>query len=271
MLDKQLEAFGFSKQQTAILIAVLEQGPISAKAVARTTALPASTAYLELRKFLAQGILRRTEQRGAVFYSFGDPRAFLGLVERSQAELQQRVGIARTIADLLSHAAQGSAQIPKIRFVSGKREVEHFLYERLPVWRKSLYAGVEYTWWGYQDEEFIPLYRRWLEHVWSTTGSDEQVRLFSNEKYFREEPKRKIPGRIIRPVPAGFSLGSTLWLNGAYLIMVTSRSKQHYALEVCDETFSENLKAIFKLAWFYSESFSSKDLEKQDKSRGSGV
>ena len=126
------------------------------------------------------------------------------------------------------------------------------LFSHYSIWRREI-AVLDNTWWGYQDDEFVSHYRKWLDRIWETTGPDEQVRLFSNNVPLENELRGKVPGRNIRIMPKSGLFSTTIWVLGPYVVMISARTRPHYAFQLRDRLFASNLRTVFELLWGFSQ------------------
>jgi hypothetical protein len=54
---------------------------------------------------------------------------------------------------------------------------------------------------------------------------------------------------MIRPWPGGMDLTSATWVNGDYIIMITTRQRPHYLVQIHDKTLAHNMREMFKNIW----------------------
>jgi hypothetical protein len=122
------------------------------------------------------------------------------------------------------------------------------MFDILIEWQQSI-AREDFTWWGYQDIEFVVQYREWLDHYWSQLKPAEKIWLLSNESGVEKKLKGKVPRRIIKKVPAGVEFSSTIWVLGEYVVTIMTRQKPHYAFLLKDSVFAANQRAVYQLLW----------------------
>lgn len=248
MLDFYLRDLGLEERETAVLLALAQQGELSAGEVQEKTSIPRSSLYLLLRALIEKGmIVEFTDELGTTSYQLAGPAAFSTFVEKERERFQKKENAGKSIAELLAPSASDQiAGVPRIRFYAGKRDIERMLWDGFSSWRESI-RQFDTTWWGFQDHHFVDQYRRWLEMIWKSTADGERVRLFSNET--GEERERNIPGRRLKFFPADSEVTSTIWVLGDFVIMIYSRGKPNYAFQFHDRIFAANLRQVFKSMW----------------------
>lgn len=251
LVETLLRELGFESNATAVLHAFIEHGELSAREVAQMRKLPRSTCYAILEQLAERGILVSSGARGSR-YKIAGPAAFSNIVLSEKERLSVKERAAHQLSNLFSLSQESAAGVPKLQFCTGKRDIEVFLNSRLSSWRESLFLS-DSTWWGYQDDAFVDQYLRWLQGVWGTTKPEEKVRLLSNPSSLKQEARRAVPGREIRAVPKGFSFASTIWVTGDYIVLISTRTKMHYAIELRDPVFSASLRDVFRLVWHFAD------------------
>lgn len=246
-LDSYLSRLSFDGSARAVIGSLLDYARISANDLSKHTGLPRSSVYAALKALKEEGVVATRSEGGKILFEIASPRAFIKRIERRRDELTKQEQLASELADLLEHEGS-NFPLAQIQSRQGKKSVEEFLFSRLPTWRASIARGDD-TWWGYQDNQFVQQYSRWLTHTWATTAKTELVRLFSNPESIAQESTRKIHGRTIRPVPPGFAFASTVWIIGDFMVLVSTRSKPHRLIELRDVIFTASQRDAFRLLW----------------------
>ncbi|MCB0346567.1 MAG: helix-turn-helix domain-containing protein [Bdellovibrionales bacterium] len=249
MLDYYMSQLGFSDKESAVFICLFEGGELGAAEISKRVNLPRSTVYAVLEQLCAKDLVNQSEESSSTRFSAAGPSVFLNMVESEKAELKRKERSAQLLAEFLqSQFNQPGLNVPKIKFYSGKKEIEYMLHANFESWRKEV-AEIDYTWWGYQDDHFVRQYKRFLEMLWKTSFDEERVCLFSNKSSMEDELIGKINGRTIRQLPKEFHFDSTIWVLGSQIVMISTHGKPHYAFQLRDRTFAGNLRLVFSLLW----------------------
>jgi len=175
------------------------------------------------------------------------------MVQAEREELRKKLDRKEAAARELALAVEPLFRarhysVPRIQFFEGSRNVEQMLYDYELEWQKSI-AHEDYTWWGYQDHEFVVQYRGWLDDYWKNLKSAEKIWLISNESPTETKLRGQVARRIIKPVPSGVEFSSTIWVLGEYVVTIMIRQKPHYAFMLKDAVFAANQRAVFQLLW----------------------
>lgn len=249
MLEQYMSQLGFSEKESSVFMCLTEGGELTAAEISKRVGIPRSTVYAVLEQLTQKEVVTQSDQAAVARFVAADPSNFLNIIESEKAELRRKDRTAQRLVEMLQ--AQFSSPrlgVPKMRFFSGKQDIEFMLYSNFEKWRTEI-SGMDYTWWGYQDDHFVRQYQQFLEMLWRTSQEEEQVRLFSNKSSFEDELRGKISGRIIRQLPKEFHFDSTIWVLGSEIVMISTHGKPHYAFQLQDETFSGNLRLVFSLLW----------------------
>jgi sugar-specific transcriptional regulator TrmB len=252
-LEKIFISLGFSNTQLTAYTALAGQGKASASQLMKITNLPRSTIYSALDSLVPSGLVSIDESSTIRFFVANAPDSLKRHIEREKNEANNafklKESLAESASQMLKPFFQGQVfSVPKMQFFEGEANVEGLLWENYKLWQESV-AQYDCVWWGYQDHEFVVRYRKWLDHYWSNMFPEERVKLLSNKSPIEKKLKGKIEKRTIKTVPAQFEFSSTIWVLGDYIISISTRQKPHYAFQIKDSAFSENLRKMFQMHW----------------------
>lgn len=175
------------------------------------------------------------------------PDAIMRAVEQEEREIRDKMRLAASLSAELSEMAMSqNYSIPKIKFVQ-ERDLSDYLHKQMETWMKN---GKRYdnTWWGYQDHSFTEQYEEFIESSWKFDPSV-KVRFFSNRADIEGEMEKRHGERRVRPLPPGNEFDSSLWVAGDYILMVRTREKPHYLVEIYDPVLARNQRQLFKMLW----------------------
>lgn len=257
MLEQQLSALGLNASEAHVYLALVETGRISASALAKRCRLPRSTVYSILETLVERGLISQQLSDRVTLFAPHQPESILRMLEAERDELgkkmTERFSLAQGLIDQLTPLFQAQPlNAPRLQFFEGKRNVEAMLYEHCWEWQKSI-AQYDHTWWGYQDDGFVPKYRAWLDMYWASRYPQEQVLLFSNRSPLEKQLAGAIPRRIIKLLPGEINISSTIWVLGDYVVSIMTRREPHYAFQLRDSVFAETQRQLFQLLWRFGQ------------------
>ncbi len=250
MIQKYLTQLGFSENETRVYLALIEVGMAGANELSRAASVNRTTTYSVLENLVARGLVTTDQEKGRTQYTAGNPSSLLRSVIHERDALDQKEQLTNQLVELIEPLFRSKdANVPRLRFYDGNKNVEAMLFDNLPEWEKSMIAN-DGILWGYQDHTFVEEYMPWLKHHWVRNKKfDLQVRLFSNESELEQGLRGKVALRTIRPFPLDFQFDSTIWICGDYIILLMTHEKPHYAFELKDARFAGSLRMIFGLLW----------------------
>jgi sugar-specific transcriptional regulator TrmB len=253
MLEPLFKTLGFSENEIRIYLTLAESGKSTGTLLAKQTKLARSTAYSVLESLISKGVVSCEQSKESTYYLPNAPASLLRMVELEHEDEERSYVAKRDAATeltekVLPYFKSENFSIPKLQFFEGEVNVNNMLYDYCREWQKSI-SYADFTWWGYQDHQFVEQYREWLDFYWASMMPDEKIRLFSNKSEIEKKLRKKIERREIRPVPKGHEISSTIWALGEYVITIMNRQKPHYAFQLKDAVFAANQRSIFQLMW----------------------
>lgn len=252
MLDNFIK-LGFTESEGKVYLALADIGKSSVTVLAKKASLPRSTTYSVLESLADRGLVAVEQDRSSALYRINQPSALVSMVQAEKHEigkqLERKEAAARELATAVEPLFRAkNYSVPRLQFFEGTKNVNRMLYDYELEWQKSI-AREDFTWWGYQDVEFVEQYRVWLDHYWSGLKPAEKIWLFSNQSGTEEKLKGKVARRIIKQLPAGVEFSSTVWVLGEYVVTIMTRQKPHYAFMLKDAVFAANQRAVYQLLW----------------------
>lgn len=245
---------GFTQREIKTYLALAEIGKANISILAKKVSLPRSTIYSVLEGLVDKGVVSIEHGEPITFYSINKPASLISMVQAEKQEIEKKFAAKEIAAQELARSIEPLFQsknysVPRIQFFEGTRNVERMLYDFELEWQKSI-AKEDFTWWGYQDVEFVSQYRTWLDHYWALLLKPaEKIWLLSNQSVVEEKLKGKVARRIIKQLPQGVEFSSTIWVLGEYVVTIMIRQKPHYAFLLKDAVFAANQRTIFKMLW----------------------
>ena len=244
---------GFTDSQLAVYTALAGFGKARANQVAKKTELPRSTVYSVLESLIPTGLVSIDESSSVRFFIANPPQVLKQFIktekERTISKFQAKEELAEVASNmLLPFFQERSYSIPKMQFIEGEANIQNMLYESSNTWQESI-SSYDLTWWGYQDHNFVEQYREWLNYYWNQMLPTETVKLLTNKSSIEKELKGQVERRNVKIVKKEYEFSSTIWVLGEYIVSISTRQKPHYAFQIKDTAFSDNLRKLFQMYW----------------------
>src|SRR5437588_8000102 len=104
----KLEQLGLSQPEAEIYLAVLQQGPLAAAAIAQETGIPRTSIYPNLCSLADKGLVEGGAGYGSKYAAVPPEQALAALVAREKQTIAQREQIADELAEVLAPLAADS-------------------------------------------------------------------------------------------------------------------------------------------------------------------
>jgi sugar-specific transcriptional regulator TrmB len=251
MINETLNKLGLGEKETAIYLAVLGQGKATPAHIAQLTKINRTTVYSVAKDLVKKGFISEDLGGQSTYLLASPPQDLKHLVQKEEKELENKKKlIDSAITELQNFSKNTKYAIPKINFIQ-EEDLENYLYKRSDEWHASImkYDGIL---WGFQDHTFAQAYEKWIDWEWRTGGpKDLRLRLFSNESGIEEKNKAKEYSnrRQIKYWRGKENFTGTIWVHGDYLILVQTRTRPHYLVEIYDQLLASNMREFFKGIW----------------------
>jgi sugar-specific transcriptional regulator TrmB len=249
MLEKEFSHIGLNSNEREVYLAVLRAGKCSQTRIAKETGINRTTVYSVAKKLTSLGLISEDLTASTAYLYANPPESLTHLFIQEEKELQEKKIIAEKMARELAKLPQSlSYSVPKIRFIE-ESDLSEFLYGQHDTWMESGHT-VDATWWGYHDSSVTRSYGDWIKWSWKRTVSkDTKVRFFSNDDKAEDSMNKVNKERQTKTLPSGAEFDSSTWVVGDYTIMVQTRQKPHYLVEMHDAVFARNQRELFKAMW----------------------
>ncbi len=252
-MEHLFQKLGFSPTETSVYLALAELGKAAASLLAKKANIPRSTTYSVLESLIQKGVVSIEHDKDVTLYLANSPTSLTKMVDSEKENnakiIKDKEDVAQELLKLVSPMFTSSNfSIPRIQFFEGTKNIENMLYTYEAEWQESI-SRYDFTWWGYQDTDFVLNYRQWLDRYWSKMKPEEKVNLLSNRSEIENKLRGKISRRQIKKLPKGTEFSSTIWSLGEYVIMIMTRQQPHYAFQLKDAVFAANQRTTFQLLW----------------------
>jgi predicted transcriptional regulator len=252
-IEQQLLTLGFSEKEALVYLDLAETGKSTAHLLSKRTGIPRTTAYWALDNLVARGLASIEQKKHTTYYAANQPDALLRMVQVEKRKLadeaaQKHAVVTDLIRAITPMFRSKGIQAPKLQSFEGKEGVRSMLYDYGSVWQGSAFQ-YDRTWWGFQDHTFAEGYVDWLEHSWKLKRKDEVYKIVTNQSDIERKLSKAAPHRKMKFIPPEYQFSSTMWVVGDYIVQIMTHQKPHYAFQLRDPLFAQNMRLIFQILW----------------------
>lgn len=250
-MDKQLlDSLDLGESEALVYETVLKTGAIDPAALAKAAGVKRTTAYSVARGLVEKGLLVEDATKRPRVFTPAGPKEVLALVENEKKRSAERESTLTKLAGELSKLSSATSYpVPTVRFIE-EGKVADFLKQQAPVWDKSMLEIDEPTWWGSQDHSFVEKYGDWITWYWKQAPGTINLKLLSNRAEAEVEfAETADPRRSIKFWGEAANFLSTTWAIGDYLVMINTRTKPYYLVEIHDKLMAHDKREVFKNIW----------------------
>ncbi|HYC34177.1 MAG TPA: helix-turn-helix domain-containing protein [Candidatus Paceibacterota bacterium] len=250
MKEKFLK-IGLTSTEVDIYMALLEHTRLSPASIGKITGVNRSTVYAACSELLKKNIIEEDLSGKTKYYVSLPPERLKNYTNKQLREIRMQENIIEELVPELELIPKSTNySIPRVQVVNGD-DVESFLYQKTPMWEKSMRDLNEKTWWGFQDHAFVEIekYRKWILWYWNQVKEDIDLKLFTNQSEIEEEMKeKKIEKRKLK-LWRGDQFASTQWILGEYVVSIITRGKFHYLVQIRDRVLADSMRNLAKNLW----------------------
>ncbi len=248
MIEQLLAKLDFNKNEIAVYLEVIRHGKVSPTRIAALTGVNRTTVYGIAKKLAKIGMIVEDLGGRSHYLTALPPENLKSVLKKDEDELEcKRRMIGEAVAELAPLVSKVSYSVPKIHFVE-EESLQDYLIKRTPEWLES--AGtIDNTAWGYRDHTLLESYPKWLEFYWEVAPKAHVVKLLSNRADVEKRLLGKYPRRHNKYWDKVQNFSVTMWVLGEFVIMVMTRQRPHYLIEIHDVVFAQNQRELFKGIW----------------------
>lgn len=248
MIEELLKKLELSNKEIEIYLALFAQGKTTPARLARATGINRSTVYAVLNQLKERKLVVEDISTKILYFSPTPAEDVENLFYREQEGLKEKKKIALKLSEELEKMPKSkSFSVPKIRFIE-EDELEDFLFKQMEYWYESMQRS-DKTFWGFQDPSFVQHNLKWLDWVWKKYPNI-LVKLLSNKSKIEEKIKEEFPKeRNIKFWGEELDFSATTWIIGDYLVMIVTRQRPFYLVEIRDAVLAHNMREVFKKIW----------------------
>ena len=247
MIQELLQKLKLSNKEIEVYLALFEHGKTTPARLAKATNINRSTVYVVLEKLKEKRLIVEDISAKNLYVSPSPPEEVEEMFYHQQEELKEKKKFATKLAEELETFPKSKKySVPKIRFIE-ESDVEDFLYNQIGKWDKSSKA-IDHACWGFQDKSFIKQYRPWIR--WASEKYRMKINLVSNKSNLEEKLKKEYAHeRNIRYWNDELDFSASTWVMGDYLMMIITRQKPFYLVEIHDGVLAHNMRQVFQKIW----------------------
>lgn len=250
MDDALLHSLGLSPREVKVYRFLLKNGRGNPVEIAKSAGIKRTTAYSLARSLAERGFLKEDASKRPRVFALASPKEVRGIISEERERLHEREAIYKTLAEELSHAESAKTYpVPEIRFIE-ETKMRQFLLNEDVKWNDSM-LRTDPTWWGFQDHTYVELFPDVIQSYWKRAPVQVSLKLLSNSDDAVRETRmrRTYPKREIKYWNKAANFITTTWIVGDYVVMVNTRRKPFYLVEIHDATFAHDQREIFKNLW----------------------
>jgi predicted transcriptional regulator len=252
MLDLDLSSMGLTDNQVAIYRAILEFGKTTPARLSVQTGINRTTVYAVGKELLQKGFIQEDTLKGVTYYYPTSPKELAKITKRErQALVQKELAIAELAKAMQTLPQSKSYAVPRIKFIEHEDRVAEFLYSESHKWLGVL-PPEKRVWYGFQDHTFVEHgpYRKWIEWYWKDFSEKDSLYLLSNDSSIEKQMRVvEYERRRIKFWKKDFDFTESQWIVGDYSIMIMTRQRPHYLVEMHDAVYADNMRKLFKNLW----------------------
>ncbi len=248
-MDNLFQTLGLNQNEQTVYLTVLQAGKIPPHRVARLTKINRTTVYSIAKKLAELGIIAFDLGQKVNYLVALPPEQLLMVCENEEKRLRKKREAAESLVkELKLITSEKQFSVPRIRFVE-EIDLHNYLYEAYPRWAESVLTHGN-MWRGFQDDSFTTTYQDWIDWTWKQdTQKTLEVEFLINQANVELTLETKYPTRKTKSLPQGIEFDSSFWITGEYLIMVQTRVRPHYLVEIHDAVLARNQRELFKGLW----------------------
>lgn len=242
-LKKALETIGLNKNETSVMLVLLENNPMFVASIAKAAKLNRSTAYGVLKLLADKGLASSIKKEGIVRYQSIAPDQLPGYIERRRdalAETKQRV--AEMLPQLKLLRAKGTA-LPRVQFFEGKEGVKQAYEDTIENNKGKILKDITGV-----DTAMVSLGEEWVNYYW-------RKRVKSGVKCVCLAPEGEWAGKIkaddekhlrtTKFLPAQYGFNAELALYDNKVGIFSYAQENPIALIIEDATVSDMMQKLF--------------------------
>jgi len=249
MLEKLLTELGLGEKEQVIYKLILEHGKISPALLARLAGIKRTTVYSVANELVDKGLIIEDWGGKILYYIPSRENELEKIVTREREKTKNKESSIRELQEILKNVPESKTySVPKIRFID-EADLEQYLYEATPRWYESMLT-TDATWYGFQDHTFVEKFEKWIDWSWEKAPQPIKLKLLTNESEIEEKMKnKKYSEKRVLKFWGNNEFTGTQWIVGSYIILIVTKQRPYYLVEIHDSVMAHNMREVFKGIW----------------------
>ena len=249
MLEKLLNELGLGEKEQKVYKLILEHGKISPALLARLAEIKRTTVYSVANELVDKGLIIEDWGGKILYYIPSRENELEKIIGKEKEKTKNKESTIRELQEVLKNIPESKAySVPKIRFVD-EADLEQYLYEATPRWYESMLM-TDATWYGFQDHTFVEKFEKWIDWSWEKAPQPIKLKLLTNESEIEEKMRdKKYSEKRMLKFWGNNEFTGTQWIVGSYIILVVTKQRPYYLVEIHDSVMAHNMREVFKGIW----------------------
>ena len=249
MLENVLNQLGLGEKEQAIYMLILEYGKIAPALLSRLSKINRTTVYSVANELKEKGLIMENLGGKTLYYLPVREDELKKIIEEDREKAKQKEKSIHELQEILKNSPESKTySVPKIRFVE-ESDLEQFLYEATPRWYENMLT-TDSTWYGFQDHTFVEKFEKWIDWSWDRASQPIKLKLLTNASGIEEKMKsKKYSERRVLKFWNNSEFTGTQWVVGSYVILIVTKQKPFYLVEIHDSVIAHNMREVFKNVW----------------------
>lgn len=251
LLTRLLHEIGFTDKEVLVYLTLSEHGSLTVPSLVRLTGLRRTTIYSVTDQLIEKGVIVEDAIKHRSGFIALPPENLHKIADRYEADLRQLRGKAeRLIIELNKVNVKSAYPVPNIILIQEDQIAEHMTEQASRLAEDALRFG-NGTVWGFTDQTYLD---RYWEHVpkFLNHPKIKQLKLrLIGERGLAEDKmaNNAFTHREIKFWQANPDFTCSMWVYGTFVIMVITRQRPYYLIEIHDEVLANNLRLVFQNLW----------------------
>ncbi|OGI68950.1 hypothetical protein A3A05_02325 [Candidatus Nomurabacteria bacterium RIFCSPLOWO2_01_FULL_41_12] len=249
MLEKVLNQLGLGNKEQIIYKLILEYGKIAPALLARLAKINRTTVYSVANELKLKGLIEEDLGGKTLYYIPVRVQGLEKIIVEENQKVKDKENSIRELQEILKNTPESKTySVPKIRFID-EADLEQYLYEATTRWYESMLT-TDATWFGFQDHTFVEKFEKWIDWSWDRAPQPIKLKLLTNESDIEEKMKsKKYSDRRMLKFWDNNRFTGTQWIGGSYIVLVVTKQRPYYLVEIHDSVMAHNMREVFKTIW----------------------
>lgn len=249
MIEEVLNQLGLGNKEQIIYKLILEHGKIAPALLSRFAKINRTTVYSVAKELKEKGLIVEDLGGRTLYYLPTRQNELEKIIEVEKEKTKNKITSIKELQNILKNIPESTTySVPKIRFID-EIDLEKYLYEVTPRWYESMGEN-NTTLWGFQDYSFVEKFEKWIDWNWKKAPEKYDLKLLTNESNIESKMKNKeYSNRRHIKYWNTDEFSATQWVIGSYVIIIITKQRPFYLIEINDTVMAHNMKNLFKTIW----------------------